>query len=414
MLVRLAGEGEHGAPVRRRVSREELGLDGPDGEARRRAVDAFVGRRLLSADEDTVEVAHEALYSAWPRLATWLADDAAGRAIRDHLVPTAREWDERGRPADELYRGARLATALDWRTTSDPDLTSVEQDFLAASQALAEAELRAAQERAAREAAGRRRTRWLAAALAVALVGSIVAGVVALDQRAGAQREAQVAAARELAAAAIVNLDIDPELSTLLALEAVDATLGMDGTVVREAEEALHRAVSSLRLEFAVPQGGHGLAVSPDGTRFATGGGSGTDGTVTVWDVEDGEQLLVLSAPKGAGTSVGFSPDGSRIATAHWDGTVRLWDAATGEQLRILFGHDGYATHPVFSPDGRWLAAGGEDSTVLVWDVTRGTEEMRLTGHKHPTIRAAFSPDGSRLATASEDGTAKLWDLATG
>jgi WD40 repeat protein/DNA-binding SARP family transcriptional activator len=414
MLVRLAREGELGVPVRRRVSREELGLDGPDGEARRRAVDTFVGRRLLTADEDTVEVAHEALFSAWPRLATWLADDVAGRAIRDHFVPTAREWDQRGRPVDELYRGSRLATALVWRTTSEPDLTSVEQDFLGASEAFADAELRAARNRAAREAAGRRRTRWLAAALGVALVGSIIAGVVALDQRGGAQREAQVAAARELAAAAIVNLDVDPELSTLLALEAVDATLGMDGTVVREAEEALHRAVSSLRLEFAVPEGGQGLAVSPDGTRFATGGGSNTDGTVTVWDAEDGEQLLVLSAPKGAGTAVGFSPDGSRIATAHWDGMVRLWDAVTGEQLRTLFGHDGYVTHPVFSPDGRWLAAGGADSTVLVWDVAQGTEEMRLTGHKATTIRAAFSPDGSRLATASEDGTAKLWDVATG
>jgi WD40 repeat protein/DNA-binding SARP family transcriptional activator len=412
MLVRLAGEGEQEAPVRRRVSREELGLDGPDGEARRRVVDAFVGQRLLTADEDTVEVAHEALFSAWPRLAAWLADDAAGRAIRNHLVPTAREWHERGRPTDELYRGSRLATALDWRTTSDPDLTSVEQDFLAESEALAEAELRAARERAVREAAGRRRTRWLAAALGVALVGSIIAGVVALDQRADAQREAQVAASRELAAAAIANLDVDPELSTLLALEAVDATQGEDGTVLREAEEALHRAVSSLRLGLTVPQGGYGLAVSPDGTRFATGG-DGSDSAVTVWDLETGEQRLQLSGHDGGAAAVGFSPDGVSIATTH-DSTVRLWDAVTGEQLRTLRGHGGYVTHPVFSPDGRWVAAGGEDSTIRIWDVTQGTEEMTLAGHESPTYRAAFSPDGARLATASEDGTAKIWDLATG
>ena len=409
MLVRLAGEGEQGVPVRRRVGREELGLDGPDGEARRRAVDAFLGRRLITADEDTVEVAHEALFSAWPRLAAWLADDAAGRVIRDHLVPAAREWNERGRPSDELYRGSRLATALEWRTASNPDFTGVERDFLDASEALAEADLRAARDRAAREAVGRRRTRWLAAALGVALAGSLVAGIVALDQRADAQREAQVATARELAAAAVAHLDVDPELSTLLALEAVDTTAGAGGSVLREAEEALHRAVSDLRLELTVPQGGDGLAVSPDGARLATGG---HDGTVTVWDIRNGAQLLALRGPSGA--QVAFSPDGSLIATAHGDGTVRLWDGDTGDELHVLRGHVGFATHPVFSPDGNWVAAGGEDSTVRIWDVAQGSEEMTLTGHESTTYRAVFSPDGAHLATASEDGTAKIWDLATG
>jgi WD40 repeat protein/DNA-binding SARP family transcriptional activator len=412
MLVRLAGEGERKAPVRRRVSREDLGMDGTDGQARQRAVDAFVGQRLLTADSDTVEVAHEALFTAWPRLASWLADDAAGRAIRDHLIPAAREWNQRGRPEDELYRGSRLATALDWRTTSEPDLTSVERSFLEASEALAEGELRAARERAVREAAGRRRTRWLAVALGVALVGSIIAGIVALDQRADAQREAQVAASRELAAAAIANLDVDPELSTLLALEAVDATQSEGGTILREAEEALHRAVSSLRLELTVPQGGYGLAVSPDGTRFVAGG-DGADSTLAVWDLETGEQQLQLSGHDGDAAAGGFSPDGSLIATVH-DSTVRLSDAVTGEQLWILRGHEGIVNQPVFSPDGRWVAAGGEDSTVRIWDVAQGTEEMTLTGHELPTYRAAFSPDGARLATASEDGTAKIWDLATG
>ncbi len=76
--------------------------------ARRAVVDAFVARRLLAVDGDVLDVVHEALLTAWPRLARWLEDDAAGRAVRRHLVPAARDWERGGEPDDELYRGARL------------------------------------------------------------------------------------------------------------------------------------------------------------------------------------------------------------------------------------------------------------------------------------------------------------------
>ena len=89
-----------------------------------------MGRRLLSVDGDRLEVAHEALLTAWPRLTRWLEDDAAGRAVRRHLAPAAREWEAAGRPDDELYRGARLAAALDWAADADAELTPVEQEFL--------------------------------------------------------------------------------------------------------------------------------------------------------------------------------------------------------------------------------------------------------------------------------------------
>ena len=101
----------------------ELDLDGAAGAARRAVVEAFVARRLLAVDGDRLEVAHEALLTAWPRLARWLEDDAVGRAVRRHLAPAALEWDARGRPDDELYRGARLAAGagLGGRRRRGPD-----------------------------------------------------------------------------------------------------------------------------------------------------------------------------------------------------------------------------------------------------------------------------------------------------
>jgi hypothetical protein len=113
MLVRLADSDDSGVLVRRPVPLDELDLHGDGGRVRRTIVETFVGRRLLAVDGDRLEVAHEALLTAWPRLARWLEDDAAGRVVRRHLTPAALEWEQGGRTADELYRGARLSAALD-------------------------------------------------------------------------------------------------------------------------------------------------------------------------------------------------------------------------------------------------------------------------------------------------------------
>ncbi len=171
LLVRLADVDDGGALVRRRVSLAELDLDGEGGLRRREVVEVFVHRRLLALDGERLEVAHEALLIAWPRLARWLEDDAAGRAIRRHLAPAAREWDDLGRPVEELYGGARLAVALDLLAeTGQGGLTPLEARFLEASAAHADAVLRAALDRAERETTARQRTRRLAQGLAVVLV----------------------------------------------------------------------------------------------------------------------------------------------------------------------------------------------------------------------------------------------------
>ena len=53
-----------------------------------------------------VELAHESLAHAWPRLRSWLDEDVEGHRVMRHLALTADEWDTMGRPDSELYRGA--------------------------------------------------------------------------------------------------------------------------------------------------------------------------------------------------------------------------------------------------------------------------------------------------------------------
>ena len=104
---------------------------------------------------------------------------------------------------------------------------------------------------------------------------ALVAGALTLfafGQRADAERERRTAVARGLASAAVANLEVDAERSVLLALEAVDHTRAADGSVLPEAEDALHRAVGASRIGLRVPGLGGALDWSPDGTLFATEG----------------------------------------------------------------------------------------------------------------------------------------------
>src|SRR5262249_46949697 len=112
ILLRLVAVGDGEALTRRRVTRTELDAD--HDELVTKVLDALVEKRLLVADESTVELVHEALLSDWPPFAGWLGEDVQGRALPRHLTHAAAEWDGSNRDSAELYRGARPAAALDW------------------------------------------------------------------------------------------------------------------------------------------------------------------------------------------------------------------------------------------------------------------------------------------------------------
>jgi hypothetical protein len=85
---------------------------------------------------------------------------------------------------------------------------------------------------------------------------AILCGDTARPQAARSEADARVAAARELAAAELTGLAIDPERAALLALQAADTTQAVDGLWTAEAEDALYRVVPHLRTELTLV--GHG------------------------------------------------------------------------------------------------------------------------------------------------------------
>lgn len=89
--------------TRRRVAERELG-DGTSAVLAR-----FVDQRLVTARADGVEIVHEALLAAWPRLRAWVETDRAGLRAHRRLTAAAEAWEESGRDPGTLLRGVWLA-----------------------------------------------------------------------------------------------------------------------------------------------------------------------------------------------------------------------------------------------------------------------------------------------------------------
>ncbi len=424
VFLRLVTLGEGRQDTRRRVLRSELDALDVDQEAIERTVDTFGRHRLLTFDrepstrEPTVEIAHEALLGAWGRLRSWIDDAREDLRHERGLARAAAEWRGAGGDPSFLMRGARLEQCEAWADTTDLAIGRTERAYLKASiderdHKRAEEELRRQRE-ARMERRSARRLRGLVAVFAAAALIAGTLSVVANDQRRRAQREARIATARELAAASVANLEADPELGVRLAIEAVQATRSVDGTVLREAEEALHRALVASRLTLEVPGLGGLLAWSPRGV-FVTEGPENSD-LIDIRNSETGERVLSFQGHHGDVNDVAFSPDGSRLASTG-GGKLNVWDPSTGRLLSSLSDY-GDAWGPSFSADGSLVAAAWfrDDAVVRVLDLStdRVVSTIRVG---NSAIDTALSPDGKRVAVATvytEGEVGAVFDVRTG
>ncbi len=435
VFTQLVRPGEGTEDSRRVATRIDL------GEANWRLVQRLADSRLVvtgldSHSNETAEIVHEALIQAWGQLVEWMAVDRAFRIWQERLRSALRAWEATGHDNGALLRGAPLAEAESWRDERAAEISLEERDYIQAGIILhdqraakreeqRQRELEAAQKLAKTEQARaedqsraahrlRRRALWLAVALSLAALlaaTALLLGRTANQERAEAESQARVATARELAASAVSNLNVDVERAILLALESVKVTWSTDETALPEALSALHQTVNASRLRFTLPHGG-GVAYSPDGRQIAT---CGPDATVRLWDSETREETLVFSGHIDEVLDVSFSPDGRQLASASIDGTVRLWDLASGKAVLTLDGQDHSLFRLEFSPDGSQLAATSfTDGVALVWDSKTGELLHVLAGHYSDLYGVDFSPDGKHLVTGGWDFTAKFWDAGTG
>ncbi|GHH41933.1 nSTAND1 domain-containing NTPase [Lentzea cavernae] len=399
VFLRLVNPGDGTEDTKRRVKRSELAAD--------EVVEHLASARILTVDDDSVEISHEAVIRSWPRLRDWLAETRDDLRVHRRLTAAAADWEAHRRDPGSLYRGVPFTQATDWAQREPEALNAEERMFLDASKASVEHE----------QTAGKRRAttlRRVVALLAVLLLVATASFVFAVraqrqttEQRTDALAQKAIAEANEVQAR-------DPGLASRLRLAAYRIS-GLPAT---------RDAVLST---FAAPQvtvvPGHTDALSyalfsPDNKLMAS---AGDDELLIVWDVSDPNHPVELSrvhAGDNATHHMAFSPDSRTIATANWDGFIRLFDVSDPrravEKERIP-GGQGQVEAVQFTPDGRSIVSAGEDGTVRLWSLSGHASLVRtIQAHDALVHSMSLNNDGTIVASSAWDGLIKLWDLATG
>jgi DNA-binding SARP family transcriptional activator/ABC-type glycerol-3-phosphate transport system substrate-binding protein/tRNA A-37 threonylcarbamoyl transferase component Bud32 len=280
MMLRLVSLGDDTEVTRRRVLRQELSA--LDGSAVDAVLDTFGRHRLLSFDRDpitrgpTVEIAHEALLSAWGRLRDWIDDSRDEVRQQRRLAAAAAEWQASGEEPGYLLHGPQLDELAAWAAATDLSLHPSEQALLHASVMRREHERSAEQHRQAEERRLRRKTRrrtrqLIASAVVLALVAGLAAFAVVKRSEANAlsaKLAANLAAngeSRRLAAASTSMAGGSPELALLLALQALDVSRRHGQPALREAQDALHWAIQGDRLTYPGRDAPVAVRIGPTG-----------------------------------------------------------------------------------------------------------------------------------------------------
>ncbi|MFS8101917.1 hypothetical protein LFM09_32795 [Lentzea alba] len=446
LLLRLSADGTKRPIPRQDVVGEEV-------------LDVLADTRLITVDEHSVEVTHEALFRAWPRLRAWLDEDREGLRTHRRLTDAARTWQELGRDAGSLYRTTRLAETTEWITRTKPELTGTEREFVGASKAL--------------ERRVSRRQRWVAAGLTALLVATAATAVLAVQQRREVERLGLIAQSQQLASASEALVVSDPQQSARKAVEAyrtyptpearsrvlsaaatargrklehggawsfgfgkdIVALMGPDGLVVHDT--ATLAPIARMR-----PNGTnyvYGWDFAPNGRTLAI---AENDGRLTVRPSPDAEPVVLRE--HGEQVGVTFLADGGTLVAGGdvWDvpsrqkrfslpvghvtgpialndrtlalasgAQITLWDLETRQRTRQITTSQ-EVTRMRFLPGGNLAAIATLVGQVQIIDLTTGAVVATPPAHTGLVDDLALNDDGTVLISAGEDGRVHMWDLA--
>ncbi|MGV9826428.1 nSTAND1 domain-containing NTPase [Gordonia sp. NPDC003429] len=427
---------------------DELADAGKDRDTTLAVIEALAGSRLVTIAGEQVQIIHDIVLTAWPRLGELIERHRDLAPILERVASDAREWQLSGRDPSMLYNLRRWMWAA--QVAEDAMLPASAQEFLDAADRQIESQ--------------RRRRRKGIAAVVLLLVVALVAATVAIISNIALAREGDNARFSALLSTIGRLEQSDPGVAAGLAVGAwrirpddplaamrvlqtqqlplpaaarqahsgaiydIAATSsGLLATASYDRTVRLWDAHDPRRITAAAPVlGGYdGFVTSvdfdPSGSRLASADGTGH---VTVWDVHDRAhpvRIATMASPYGTGTSyiLRYNSAGTLLASTHDNGVVTLWDTTGPGPYRavgMIGGHEGAVRTVAISPTAPVLVAGSDDGTLTLSDIATPSAPQQLArigdGVDSGWHSVAVSPDGRLLAAGRDDGTVAVWDIS--
>ena len=146
------------------------------------------------------------------------------------------------------------------------------------------------------------------------------------------------------------------------------------------------------------------LAFHPEGQLLAAGSGvPSRDGSLTLWNIDEGQIQGVIKAHEDTITGLAFSPDGKRIASSSTDRYIRIHEVGNQEMLAQLEGHTSHVLDVAWSADGETIASAGADHVAKLWTVATRKQKKTEAGFKKELTTIAFVGTGETIVTGGGD-----------
>ncbi|MEO6652975.1 MAG: WD40 repeat domain-containing protein, partial [Ilumatobacteraceae bacterium] len=354
---------------------------------------------------DGVEIAHEALIAAWPRLTEWIDSERDNIVAQQRLTRATTAWQASGEDAADLYRGNKLSAALAWQAESAPVLSPAEAEFLRVSDEHAQDEL-------ARQRRNNRRLRILAGTSVVAMVATLSATFVAVGRSRDADRRREQVEAGQLVTvfAADESLSQVDRMRIAAAVHARTPTVDTAGflldSILAAPDVIVQSNIDMIALTGSAPTYSSGMAILVlDGNARSA--------------IVDGNTLEV---DRGI---IGFTPE-SVVARAEGmlavrDTTFEVIELPDRRPIGPAPKLDGEPASAVLSSDGTVLAIGyhaGEgvgdpQARIDLFDVASGSSIGRIETTSNTIDELELTSDGSKLIGVFDDVALELWDIAS-
>lgn len=157
------------------------------------------------------------------------------------------------------------------------------------------------------------------------------------------------------------------------------------------------------------------LKFSPDDAILAVSGGQpSARGDLRLFQVSDWKLLASLGGHLDVVSSVSFSPDGKRLASASFDKTVRIWNVASLRLEQTLAGHSDFVHAVAFGPKGDWIVSASKDRTIRLTELPSAKSRLTFSGMDQDVLAVVVAPNGKAIVSSGYEASLFWWDPQTG